>query len=140
MSRQGTIKWFDGNKRYGFVILDGKEDAMLHVSSLQAHNITEIPAGSGVEVEVRETKRGLAVTSIIAIKPVEEGNYEAATVKWFNADRGYGFLTRGQGTPDVFIHAATLKAFHIKLELDQEVMVVVEDSDHGPKVIRIKLP
>ncbi len=32
-------------------------------------------------------------------------------VKWFNRVRGFGFLTRGEGTPDVFCHMETLRRF-----------------------------
>ena len=41
------------------------------------------------------------------------GGFERAQVKWFNRLRGFGFLTRGEGTPDIFVHMETLRRFGI---------------------------
>ena len=46
--------------------------------------------------------------------PKPESSWEAATVKWFSPQKGYGFLTREEGKkPDIFIHKSLLKIYHL---------------------------
>jgi len=55
---------------------------------------------------------------------VPESGWEQAVVKWFNRLRGFGFLTRGPQTPDIFVHVETLRRCGFtELRPDQTVFV-----------------
>ena len=58
---------------------------------------------------------------------------EAGTVKWFNADKGYGFITRDQGG-DVFVHHNAINGEGFKtLSEGQKVEFEVHQSEKGPQ-------
>ncbi|GEK29252.1 cold-shock protein [Furfurilactobacillus siliginis] len=62
---------------------------------------------------------------------------EHGTVKWFNADKGFGFVTRESGD-DVFVHFSAIQGDGFKtLEEGQGVTFDVEDSDRGPQATNV---
>lgn len=59
------------------------------------------------------------------------------TVKWFNADKGYGFIAR-EGGEDIFVHQSAIQAEGYRtLAEGQQVQFDIEQSDKGPKATNV---
>ncbi len=145
----GVIKWFDPAKGYGFITFDnGLPDALLHVTCLRADGYQIAYKGARLCVQAMRGTKGLMVSKILsmdesaAIYPpvitrirapvVDESDWECAVVKWFNRVRGFGFLTRGEGTPDIFVHMETVRACKFtELRFEQAVWVRSGPSPKG---------
>ena len=119
----GVIKWFDVSKGYGFIVPDnGMPDILLHVTCLRRDGFQVAYEGARVVVEVLQRPRGLQAFRVVSVTPTS--GLERAQVKWFNRLRGFGFLTRGEGTPDIFVHMETLRRFGLaELRPGQYVLV-----------------
>ncbi|MGI6208120.1 MAG: cold shock domain-containing protein [Anaerolineae bacterium] len=60
------------------------------------------------------------------------------TVKWFNRDKGYGFITREDGEKDVFVHYSAIEGQGIRnLDEGERVEFDVESSPKGPQAARV---
>ena len=63
--------------------------------------------------------------------------YMQGTVKWFNADKGFGFITGSDGK-DVFVHFSSIKTDGFKsLEEGQKVSYDVEEGRRGPQATNV---
>ena len=61
------------------------------------------------------------------------------TVKWFNDQKGFGFITPDDGSPDVFAHFSEIQSDGFKsLTEGQKVEFEVEQGDKGPRASGIK--
>jgi cold shock protein len=146
----GVIKWFDVAKGFGFIVPDnGMADVLLHVTCLRRDGFQTAYEGARVVVEAVPRSKGLQAFRILsmdestAVHPAQmppprthvtvtpTSGLERAQVKWFNRLRVFGFLTRGEGTPDIFVHMETLRRFGLA-ELRPGQFVLVRFGP-GPK-------
>ena len=60
-------------------------------------------------------------------------------VKWFNDQKGYGFITPDDGSRDLFVHHSGITGEGFKsLEENQKVEFEVENSDKGPRAVKVR--
>jgi cold shock protein len=60
------------------------------------------------------------------------------TVKWFNASKGFGFITPDDGSPDVFAHFSSIAGSgYRELAEGQKVDFMVEQGPKGPQATRV---
>ena len=153
----GAIKWFDASKGYGFIVPDdGGPDVLVHVTCLRRDGFQTAIEGARVVCEAVRRAKGLQAFRVLsldlttAVQPVPQparvrtaveatSGFEQATVKWFNRLRGFGFLTQGEGTPDIFVHMETLRRHGLtELRPGQSVLVRYGDGEKGLMAAEVK--
>ena len=157
-----TVKWFNAEKGFGFTELaDGSGDAFLHIGQLQAIGRETVPPGAKLRIQVGQGAKGAQVTKIVEI---DESTAAAAparpaagprgprrgpdpstavamsgTVKWFNRDKGFGFIAGEDGGKDVFVHISILQAIGLSdLPEGQAVSMRVVETPKGREAISVE--
>jgi len=146
----GHVKWFDATKGYGFIVPDnGMPDVLLHVTALRRDGFTVAFEGARIVCEAAKRSKGLQVFRVLSmdestvvhpsqmpvrthVQVTPTSGFEIAIVKWFNRLRGFGFLTRGEGTKDIFVHMETLRKYGFaELKPGDSVLVRFGDVPKG---------
>lgn len=126
----GHVKWFDPAKGFGFVVAEeGGPDILLHANVLRNFGQSSLADGSGIELVVQRTDRGLQAAEVLSVTPPPasavgagladlEGHdpadiaarpLEPARVKWFDKAKGFGFANVFGRSEDVFVHIEVLR-------------------------------
>ncbi len=64
---QGTVKWFNDSKGFGFIQRQAGDDVFVHHSAIQAEGYRSLSEGQAVEFEVRQGPKGLQAENVIPL-------------------------------------------------------------------------
>ena len=73
--RDGTVKWFNPNKGFGFIEQDTGDDLFVHQSEIQQAGFRHLNLGDRVEFEVGPGKKGPVALKVIRTKPADPEKY-----------------------------------------------------------------
>jgi CspA family cold shock protein len=133
----GTVKWFNPTKGFGFIAREGGEDVFVHISAVERAGHTTLGEGQQVTFTVMDKGGRLSATDLVIegeapARPAGErgergggfrdrgpsdggaddftpGERIEGTVKFFNTMKGFGFISRGDGLADAFVHVTALE-------------------------------
>ncbi|MBS3762441.1 MAG: cold shock domain-containing protein [Planctomycetes bacterium] len=81
---EGTVKWFDANKGFGFIELEGSEDdAFVHHSDIEMEGFATLEEGQKVSYEIKESEKG---PRAVNVKPLDQGGAASEESSGFAVD------------------------------------------------------
>lgn len=148
---KGAVKFFNGQKGFGFIANDaGGDDVFVHISAVERAGLDGLAEGQELEFTLvdRGGKTSASDLKIIGdIIPVTNsrpqresrdnrdqprrqttGERTSGTVKFFNSQKGFGFISRDDGESDAFVHISAVERSGLmmlnegdRLEFDLEI-------------------
>ena len=139
---KGVVKFFNAQKGFGFIQReDGGEDVFVHISAVERAGLESLAEGQQLEFNLvdrggKVSAADLQVVGDVIAAPAKAaapqrqltGEKATGTVKFFNAMKGFGFITRDDGQPDAFVHISAVERSGMrelnegdKVEFDLEV-------------------
>jgi len=133
MSASGTVKWFNSSKGYGFITPDnGNDDVFVHQSAIKADGFRTLGEGEKVMYDIVDEGgkqkafdvvgagsspllKGRGVGRSVTPRKWPEGvdpseGKEIGAVKWFNSEKGFGFIAPANGGEDLFVHQSAINS------------------------------
>ncbi len=121
---KGTVKFFNGQKGFGFIAQEsGGEDVFVHISAVERAGLEGLAEGQELEFNLvdrggKVSAQDLQVVGDVIAAPAADsgppkreltGEKATGTVKFFNSMKGFGFLVRDDGQPDAFVHISAVE-------------------------------
>jgi cold shock protein len=157
---EASVKWFNADKGFGFVVVANGPDAFLPARALEMAGHSTVPDGARLKVRISHGQKGPQVAEVLEVDtstaqvterrpashltsrrpgagPTEEC---LGSVKWYNAEKGFGFVAADRGGKDVFVHATTLDRSGLsELPEGKRVRMQIGQGQKGPEAHSIEL-
>lgn len=133
---QGTVRWFDADRGFGFLALgDEAEDLFVHASEIIGDDGPKVlREGQTVEFELGEGDRGPQArrVRITGDQAADAPVGVLGTVTWYEPAKGYGFITPDRGGSEIFLHSSAIVGGGVVSE-GQRVAFMVVEGEKGPQ-------
>ncbi|ROS72085.1 cold-shock protein [Cellulomonas sp. PhB143] len=131
---QGTVRWFDADRGFGFIDLGNEaEDLFVHASEIVGDDgPKQLREGQVVEFEVGEGDRGPQArrVRVTGDRAADAPLGVLGTVTWYEPTKGYGFVTPDDGRAETFVHSSAIVGGGVISE-GQRVAFLVVDGEKG---------
>ncbi|GEO24332.1 cold shock-like protein CspLB [Alicyclobacillus acidoterrestris] len=65
--QQGTVKWFNAEKGFGFIEVEGGDDVFVHFSAIQSNGFRTLDEGQRVEFDIVEGPKGPQAANVVRV-------------------------------------------------------------------------
>jgi len=139
----GVVKWFCPSKGYGFVVPESaspgtRRDVFVHKEVLKRFGCEHLMTGARVRCIAHRHDKGDQARKIISIEEGDEPGvpqpdeigWEEVIVKFFDSDRGFGFLERSDDQRDVYVHLSKVRESGFRTLNKGQVLEVCYREEH----------
>ena len=148
---QGQVVWYNEKRGYGFVRIGG-EEIFIHRSVLEQFGLNFLHSADIIDIDVALGDEGPAIIALHSVTreappalpsdTAPEENEKRGVVKFFNNQKGYGFveIIDNDDTYDAFIHTRTLQACGLRtISEGQHLLLHISDDGKGPQATQVRM-
>ena len=154
---KGRVKWFNATKGFGFIVPeDGGRDILIHINVLRDYGLSTLSEDAQIEFSAQKSERGLQAVEVHAVetpkggagpdaaggakaKRADAAELQPARIKWFNTEKGFGFVRVFGDDEDVFVHMDVFRrAGMSQPEQGEGVAVRIAEGKRGRMVAEVE--